>query len=171
MNCGSEIYMVLLSQSIPDWTTEGNTVMQVLVVSWDGRPEQNLGFHPAGRKILKVLPIGSHMTLVSEPSNQYDPNAILVEYDMRELPVEIVPELDKVLEGTDFTASELCTKGILALGYLAGPKNKNNKGMASNIDVIDLASRQEWGLMDLHTTFAPLPNGMFAVKIEEQIEK
>jgi len=58
----------------------------------------NATIHPP-KQSLAVLPIGTRLELIPEPDNQYDPNAIMVWIDGKEIPESSHNELQNLAHG------------------------------------------------------------------------
>ena len=105
-------------------------------------------FRPPAREVLSILPAGTSLELRHESDNPYDPNAVAVFVDMGDWPIVKLPLLQDML-GTQLDASELCSRGLMHLGYIARTGNKTTKGGPGNREVLDMADSIPWGLLGL----------------------
>lgn len=119
-------------------------------------PLVGMHFRPPAKEVLSVLPLGTELMLVPEPTNQYDMNAIAVVIDMAEFPVNRLPVLDAILR-EPFDASELCAQGPLQLGYLAATGKKTAMGGPGNVEALNLISVH--GLENIEAKLASAPEG------------
>ena len=118
---------------------------------------------PPARQVLDVLPLGIKLEVRPEPTNEFDPNALMVVVDMGDLPVDRIPLLDTILP-EPWDASELCASGDLHLGYIARSGGKPAKGLPGNAEVLDLAAEHGW--QALNTTLGSALEGFPVVVIE-----
>lgn len=82
---------------------------------------------PPAKQVLATLPVGTTLLLVAEPENPYDPKAVKVLVDLKEVfPLTRFEELVQALEGTGTEAHELMAAGAgpLQLGYVADSDGK-----------------------------------------------
>lgn len=86
-------------------------------------PKTTLGivgdhFRPPAKALLKVLPFGTPLQLVAEPSNPYDPNAVKVMLQSKDIPHTLKDnfEIEAAKYGFDF--AQLMEQSEWQLGYI-----------------------------------------------------
>jgi hypothetical protein len=82
-------------------------------------PLVGMFFHPPANLVLKGLLGGTHLTLLAEPENPYDANAIRVECCPRDMEPEYAENARDELEGFGYTLEELLEIPSIHLGYVA----------------------------------------------------
>lgn len=75
-------------------------------------------FRPPAKAILAHLPTGTALTLVPEPENQYDSNAIQVCVSPKEIPESQHSQLDLVMQGYGFDLADTLKAESIHLGYI-----------------------------------------------------
>lgn len=75
-------------------------------------------FRPPAKAILKVIPFGTPLQLLAEPSNQYDANAVKVMIQSKDIPHTLKEnfELEAAKYGFDFP--DLMQQSEWQLGYI-----------------------------------------------------
>jgi hypothetical protein len=128
-------------------------------------PLVGMAFRPPAKQILSILPLGTNLILVPEPTNQYDPNAIQVHVDLAIWPIAKMDLLQSILPDTILDAAHYCSQGYFHLGYLASSSNrKTNLGGPGNLEVTNLAITVG-SFKNLTAELSALPTGTPAVKI------
>jgi len=100
-------------------------------------------FHPPAKTLLAGLPNGLPLSIVPEPENPYDENALLVTLDPRSIPKNLWKGLDTLLEGSGCEMAELAmqmeVEGVpITLGHVGktGGKPLLKAGIAEgNVEV------------------------------------
>lgn len=75
-------------------------------------------FRPPAKSILNVLPGGTALKLVPEPTNAYDPNACAVYVESANIPVSVHDDLAIAVEGQGYTLEEILEYPAWHLGYI-----------------------------------------------------
>lgn len=85
-------------------------------------------FRPPAKRILASLPAGARLSLQAEPENQYDPDAIKVLVDPKEIPESQFAALDQDLPEMGATLEQVMSGGLVFLGYIARSGGKPLRG-------------------------------------------
>lgn len=82
--------------------------------------------HPPSLALLNVMPVGQPLEVVPEPDNQFDPNAIAVWLDGRELLIPFPPndDIESRFQGFGFS-SETIFSEYWKLGFIPKEKAKD----------------------------------------------
>lgn len=93
-------------------------------------------FHPPAKAILEALPAGTPLTLLAEPENPYDSNAILVHLSPADVPTSAYAGLESSLPGFGMSLDELLRTDFVVMGHVAASGNKNlkNTDLQCNLD-------------------------------------
>lgn len=91
-------------------------------------------FRPPAKQVLMALPMGTEVSLIPEPDNQYDSNAVRVVVDMDAIASGPKIMLDAMLAGTGHPVPQ----GQFMLGYLAASGGKAAKGGHGNVEALML---------------------------------
>jgi hypothetical protein len=75
-------------------------------------------FRPPAKAILASLPAGAALSLVPEPSNPFDSNAIAVFVEPKEIPPSEHEALTEVAAGMGFEIEDILTAPAWHLGYI-----------------------------------------------------
>lgn len=75
-------------------------------------------FRPPAKAILASLPAGAALSLVPEPSNPFDSNAIAVFVEPKEIPPSEHETLAETARGMGFTIEDILTAPAWHLGYI-----------------------------------------------------
>jgi hypothetical protein len=75
-------------------------------------------FRPPAKALLSVLPAGHPLTLIPEPTNEYDPNAIKVVMKSYQLPADLLPTIDDAVANAGFTLDDITNQDEWHLGYI-----------------------------------------------------
>ena len=110
-------------------------------------------FRPPAIAIMKSLRLGAPLSLIPEPSNPYDPNAIKIEIDTPII-FENSSDLEDNLAGAGFEPSELEASPSWHLGYIP-------KDIAPELG--EWIKEHEYAC-----SFSSTSSGAFAIKIEEK---
>ena len=78
-------------------------------------------YRPPAQTLLGVLPVGTDLTLMAEPDNAHDPNAVAVWLASAEIPPDVYDLLEAGLATSGHTLSTILNQEYWHLGYL--PKN------------------------------------------------
>lgn len=76
-------------------------------------------FHPPAKLLLEHLPVGTPVRLRPEPDNPYDPLAIQVLLDPRNIPESQFDELELALPGMGSDMESLLAQDFILLGHSA----------------------------------------------------
>ena len=75
-------------------------------------------FRPPAKAILSSLPQGAALSLVPEPENPFDSNAIAVFVEPKEIPPSEHETLAETAQGMGFTMEDILTAPAWHLGYI-----------------------------------------------------
>ena len=75
-------------------------------------------FRPPAKAILASLPQGAALSLVPEPENPFDSNAIAVFVEPKEIPPSEHETLAETAQGMGFTVEDILTAPAWHLGYI-----------------------------------------------------
>lgn len=75
-------------------------------------------FRPPAKAVLQVLAMGHPLVLRKEPSNPYDPNAIMVLVETATIPEPVRPTLDALAQGFGHSMEEILVEQFFHLGYI-----------------------------------------------------
>jgi ribulose-5-phosphate 4-epimerase/fuculose-1-phosphate aldolase len=73
-------------------------------------------YHPPAMAILSCLPIGTELELLAEPTNPYDPNAIMIFVEGTKVPAS--EELDSLASGYGSSSAQIIETNYIHLGYV-----------------------------------------------------
>jgi hypothetical protein len=101
-------------------------------------------FHPPAKLILASLPAGTPVSLVPEPENPYDPDAIQVYVDPSHIPASERPGLELALPGMGQDLVSILTQDSILLGHVAAtggkPLLKAGPGFVGTLEFAGLRS-------------------------------
>ena len=75
-------------------------------------------FRPPAKAILSVLPTDCPLSIVPEPTNEYDPNALQVVLASADIPEDCYNELDLAAAGYGFSVEQILAQEQWQLGYV-----------------------------------------------------
>jgi hypothetical protein len=75
-------------------------------------------YRPPAQALLAVLPIGTPLTLIAEPDNPYDPNAIAVWLKSKDIPISAHSSLENTLPPFGFDLDQICAQENWHVGYI-----------------------------------------------------
>ena len=75
-------------------------------------------YRPPAQAILKVLPLGTTLTLVAEPDNEHDPNAIAIWLYTKDVPEICDERLEELLPDYGSTIEDFRNQEMYHLGYV-----------------------------------------------------
>lgn len=75
-------------------------------------------YRPPAQAVLNALPVGAALTLMAEPENPHDPNAIGVWINTADIPKTSHDKLSMTLPDSGYTLEALLNLGELHLGYI-----------------------------------------------------
>ena len=75
-------------------------------------------FRPPAKAILASLPTGAVLSLVPEPENPFDSNAIAVFVEPKEIPPSEHETLNETAQGMGFSIEDILTAPAWHLGYI-----------------------------------------------------
>jgi hypothetical protein len=75
-------------------------------------------YRPPAKAIMDVLPIGTKLTLLAEPDNNFDPNAIAVWLSSEDIPKVCYDRLEETLPDHGVTLESLLMTPDWHLGYI-----------------------------------------------------
>jgi len=75
-------------------------------------------YRPPAQTLLSVLPVGTPLTLMAEPDNPYDPNAISVWLKSKDIPISAHAELENTLLPFGFDLDQICSQEDWHIGYI-----------------------------------------------------
>jgi len=82
-------------------------------------------YRPPAQAILSVLPSGAKLFILSEPENPYDPKAIAIYVNSKELSKIDKEVLESALEGSGTSPEDLFLQPSWPLGYI--PRNETSQ--------------------------------------------
>ena len=111
-------------------------------------------FHPPAKQVLQALRARAVLSLVPEPDNPYDENAVRVEVVVADtLLISDFGRLCEVLDGTGFDPHDVASDHEpLHLGYIPRSGAKTAQGGPGNIEVLEWLSAG-WGCQTASLAF------------------
>ncbi len=88
-------------------------------MSQHSAPLVGMHFRPPAKCILAVLPSGCRLSIVPEPSNPYDENALAVFVASRDIPAEGHEQLSAEAPLSGFDLSDILAQEAWQLGYIS----------------------------------------------------
>lgn len=82
-------------------------------------PLVGMRFRPPAEAILSVLPLDQPLSVIPEPDNGFDPNALKVELIVSTFPITLDEELSSLLPGYGFSLEEFFSQESWHIGYIA----------------------------------------------------
>lgn len=82
-------------------------------------PLVGMHFRPPAKAILAVLPADCPLTLYPEPTNEYDPNAIMVHVKSADIPASADEDLQAGAAGFGYDTTMIREREAWHLGYIA----------------------------------------------------
>ena len=79
-------------------------------------PIVGVHFHPPARAILQCLPGGCTLSLIPEPTNEYDPNAVKVVVETQDIPLD--GDLEILVSSFGFSLEDIQRQPEWHLGYI-----------------------------------------------------
>lgn len=76
-------------------------------------------FHPPALAVLSALPAGCPLEVRPEPQNEYDPNALAVWLEIKNIPATAHETLSERLPGYGVTLEEFLQREEIQIGYIA----------------------------------------------------
>lgn len=109
-------------------------------------------FRLAGSSVLPVLGAGTPLILEPEPDNKYDPDAVRVVVDIRDI-------------DNPYVTAET-QEGTICLGYVPRKSNpKTNTMGVSNKEVLAIISQPNWSAS---LTFSAAGDPLVAIEVDEE---
>ena len=81
-------------------------------------PIVGMKFRPPAQALINSLAIGVPLTVMAEPENQYDPNAIAVWLYTKDIPEASKKALAETLPNSGFTIERVMAEEVYHLGYI-----------------------------------------------------
>ena len=75
-------------------------------------------FRPPAKALLASLPTGARLSIVPEPTNPFDANALSVWVEPKELPASQMPDLESNAAGFGFSLEQILSAEGWHLGYI-----------------------------------------------------
>lgn len=84
-------------------------------------------YRPPAKALIDALPIGTRLQLIAEPDNAFDPNAIAVWLEVKDIPESVHSTLEESLPAFGHSLDTLKAQDAWHLGYLRKEKAKELK--------------------------------------------
>jgi hypothetical protein len=129
-------------------------------------------FHPPAKGILAGLPAGVPLSLVPEPDNPYDENAVLVHLHARDIPEASRDRVNDEIGGMGSSVEDLLAQGVVVLGHCAASGGKPLAKLQTGCDDVlhGTLDVHDTGLFELklmyNATLAFLPDGSPAIALQ-----
>jgi len=95
-------------------------------------------YRPPAKSILANLRGGSKLLLEAEPTNEYDPNAVKVLVETKEIPEERHQDLDLMAGGFGISLQEILAEPKWHLGYIARDHAERLQPMLEQVESAEL---------------------------------
>jgi hypothetical protein len=113
-------------------------------------------YRPPAQALLAVLPVGAPLTLIAEPDNPYDPNAIAIWLKSKDIPTSAHAELENTLLRFGFDLDQIFAQENWHIGYIP-------KEIAATLRASGIIQPDE----EIEVTFALAPSGTPRVAFAE----
>jgi hypothetical protein len=113
--------------------------------------------HPPAKALIEALPIGTPLTLIAEPDNAFDVNAIMVWLKSTDIPEAAYPMLEESLPAFGHSLDTVTNQESWHIGYIP-------KEMAAKLRAQGVAEQP------LEVSFSTSTNGAPRVRSEEPFD-
>lgn len=95
-------------------------------------------YRPPAKSILANLPGACPLVLEAEPSNEYDPNAVKVLVETKNIPEDRHGELDMMAAGYGISIQEILAQPSWHLGYVARDHAERLQPLLASVESAEL---------------------------------
>lgn len=106
-------------------------------MSYDTLPIVGAFFRPPAKILLEHLAVGTPLTLLAEPTNAFDPNAIAVWVNTADIPSAAHASLEQALPSAGFSLDDILGQSAVHLGYIPKEFAAQLKASATIVDNVD----------------------------------